>query len=254
MPEAVKSAHRALQIVGLFSEETRPWSFQEMTDYLGYPRASMHGLLETLVADRWLAKDSSTKRYSLGIKAFEAGAAYQRINTLETLARRVMDRIRSDTGETVQLAVLDGLEAVYVAKAVGSRLLRLDSEVGSRLPAHATGVGKVLLSCLPERELHERLEGVELERLTERTITTHAGLMDELASIRERGFATDNEECTLGARCVAVPVRRVDGSCAAAMSISVPTAQHTAELRQRLARDLRRGAEELSHQLVSSHM
>src|SRR5690606_10655846 len=109
--------------------------------------------------------------------------------------------------ETVQLSILDGTHNVYVAKFEAEHHLMLVSQVGSRLPAHATGLGKALLSGLDESELEQLYNRTNLERFTSRTITSLTELSAELELVRRRGYATDNGEYTIGVYCVAVPVR-----------------------------------------------
>jgi DNA-binding IclR family transcriptional regulator len=159
----------------------------------------------------------------LGIRAWQAGNAYLRAVDLAERARPHMERVRDGLGETVQLAVLDGRHNVYVAKVDGRQLLALASAVGRRLAAHATGVGKVLLADLPVAQRRELLSGHSLERFTEHTLTDLDRLEEQFALIRERGYSVDDEEYTLGVRCVAVPVRDHTGRAVAAMSVSVPT-------------------------------
>jgi DNA-binding IclR family transcriptional regulator len=148
----------------------------------------------------------------------------------------------------VQLAILDGRHNVYVAKATGSQRLILASEVGRRLEAYATGLGKVLLAGLSEDELESRFKGVDMERFTPNTIRNLASLKRELQLIRKRGYGTDDEEYTLGVRCVAAPVRDSSGSVIAAMSVSVPTVRD-AVLRKDGPRLLLESADQLSRAL-----
>ena len=123
----------------------------------------------------------------------------------------------------MQLAVLDGFENVYVAKVESSHHLRLQSEVGGRLPAYATGLGKVLLAGLPPVEFERRLATVHLQPFTEATITDPDVLRVRLAEIRTRGYGLDEGEYTVGVFCVAVPVLGAGGDTVAAVSSSVPT-------------------------------
>lgn len=235
--EAVKSAQRGLQILDLLTASEKPLTFTEISEALAYPRSSLHNLLRTLVQSGWAELDPVNRRYTLGIRAWQAGNAYLRAVDLADRARPYMERIRDALDETVQLAVRDGRHNVYVAKADGSQMLMLASAVGRRLHAHATGVGKTLLADLTDDELHELLDGEPLERFTEQTITDLDELAKELAEIRDRGYGLDNEEYTLGVRCVAVPVRDHTGTVVAAMSVSVPTIRFDAQ-RVELARDL----------------
>jgi DNA-binding IclR family transcriptional regulator len=160
-----------------------------------------------------------------------------------------MTEIRDTIDETVQMAVLDGRHNVYVAKVSGNQLLGLASEVGRRLPAHATGLGKVLLAGLPGPKLSVLLDGVELERYTDRTLTNRRALAQALAEIRANGFGEDAEEFTVGVRCVAVPVFDQRGTTVAALSVSVPIIRFDEAHRKRALTLLRDGAEHLSASL-----
>lgn len=221
--EAVKSAQRVLAILDLLTAREAPATFTEIAATLGYPRSSLHSLLATLAASGWVELDPLSRRYTLGIRAWQAGHAYLRAVDLADRARPHMETVRDQLGETVQLAVLDGRHNVYVAKVDGSQMLVLASAVGRRLAAHATGVGKVLLADLPAAERQALLSGQPLERFTAHTLADLGRLEEELALVRERGHSVDNEEYTEGVRCVAVPVRDHTGRAVAAMSVSVPT-------------------------------
>jgi DNA-binding IclR family transcriptional regulator len=134
----------------------------------------------------------------------------------------VMESIATSINETVQLASLDGLENVYLAKVDSSHPLRLQSEVGRRLYSHATGLGKVLLAHLAYDDLIGRLATTTLPHFTSNTVTDPERLLEELARVRERGFAIDAEEYTPGLCCVAVPVHHSSGRVIAAISFSLP--------------------------------
>jgi DNA-binding IclR family transcriptional regulator len=248
----VKSAFRALEVFELLTREARSLTFAEFQRALDYPKASLHGLLRTMARARWIEFDPGSKKYGLGVRAWEAGIAYTKMFPLETLARPIMERVRDATTETVQLAVLDAGEALYIAKVDGEHSLRLDSSVGQRLSAHATGSGKLLLTTLPEAELAAWLRASKLERFTPNTITDRRGLREELELVRSRGYAIDREERTVGAACVAVPVRNHLGKWVAAMSISAPAIRFGAPQRKMALAQLREAAEELSSALGHS--
>lgn len=237
--DAVKSAQRALQILEYLTQREEPLTFTEIADSLGFPRSSLHGLLHTLVQSGWMHLDEGSRRYTLGLRTLEAGNAYTRALGLPERARPHMERIRDEIDETVQLSILDGRHNVYIAKVEGRQALRLASEVGRRLPAHATGLGKALLSELPARELEELIHGVRLEGFTPHTITAKSALRAELAEIRRRGYATDNEEYSIGVRCLAMVVRDHTGRADVAMSVSAPTIRFSDQRRERTLQLLR---------------
>lgn len=242
----VKSASRALEVLELLTREARPLSFADCQRELGYPKASLHGLLRTMTAARWIAHDEASRRYALGVRVREAGLAYARMLPLEALARPIMERVRDATSETVQLAVLDDFQALFVAKADGVHLLRLESSVGLRLQPHATGVGKVLLSGVADGRLRAWLDQHTLERYTPHTITSPGALLEELARVRLAGYAVDKEERLLGAACVAVGVRDHHGAIVAALSVSAAAARFGEEEQALALGHLRAAAGELS--------
>ncbi len=235
--EAVKSAHRALLILELLTTMERAATFTEISERLELPRSSLSGLLSTMTDASWLRLDPETRSYRLGIRVMEAGNAYVRAVDLPSRARPIMKNVLDQMDETVQLAVLDGRFNVYIAKLEGHQALRLASEVGRRLPAHATGLGKVMLAYLSDAELNARFHGIQLEVYTKNTLATFAALRAELTRIRSLGFGVDNEEYSVGVRCVAAPVRDHTGAVVSGISVSVPLIRFDRERRAR-AREL----------------
>jgi DNA-binding IclR family transcriptional regulator len=217
-----KSALRALELLDVLADCRDGMGFADLARALEVPKSSLHELLSVLLDRSYVEYDAPTRSYTLGIRTWETGQAYLRHHDLTRVARPLMEQIVQDLNETVQLAVLDGIENVYLAKVDCSHPLRLQSEAGRRLYAHGTGLGKVLLAALPEPECRARLARQTLPSFTPRTITDVPHLLDELARVRERGFALDNEEYTPGLRCVAVPVRGHHDLVVAALSVSIP--------------------------------
>jgi DNA-binding IclR family transcriptional regulator len=244
--DAIKSAKRTLDILELMISRESGLSFQEIGQALNVPRSSLHGLLATLVESGWINYDRVTKTYWLGVRSLESGNAYLRALNIPDRARPVMERIRDAVGETVQLSVLDGRFNVYVGKADGRQALALASGVGRRLPAHATGTGKVLLAGLSQPAVEGLLGPVDLERFTKHTLVDKAALYRRLNLIRSRGYGTDDEEVTIGVRCVAVPLRNQSGEVIAAMSVSVPAIRFDKGTSKRALGLLLEGAAELS--------
>lgn len=229
----MKSAKRTLDILALMTSREARMSFTEISVALDLPRSSLHGLLSTLLESGWLTYEPASRTYGLGIRTLEAGNAYLRTDDLPSRARPFMERIRDDLDETVQLSVLDGRFNVYVAKVDGQQALVLASAVGRRLPAHATGVGKVLLADLDRATLDRLFSRVTLEQYTPNTVTGKADLYRRLQSIRDDGYGTDEEEYTAGVRCVAVPIRDQRGQVVAAMSVSVPVIRFDGQIEAR---------------------
>lgn len=220
--ERVKSASRVLDLIEVVAAHEAGLSFPAMLQLTRIPKSSLHALLGVLTARGWLDHDPSSRLYTLGVKVWEHGQAYRKGRDLLREARPVMDAIAAATNETVQLARLDGTENVYLAKVDSTHPLRLQSEVGARLSAHATGLGKALLACLPDEAVRARFADRPLPRMTPNTIVTLDALIQELHRIRRWGFAVDDQEYTPGLFCVAAPIRDHRGEAAAAVSVSVP--------------------------------
>lgn len=247
--ESVKSGLRVLLILELLAEYPSGLLFAEICQHLELPRSSGHGLLHTMRARGFLEFDDDTHRYQLGIRTWQAGQAYMRGISLVTACRPYLQASRDALQETVQLAVLDGIHNVYLAKEEADQLLVLQSRVGARLPAYATGLGKVLLSGLANQEVERRFVGVVFERFTPSTVTDLPHLLEELQRIRSSGYGTDDGEYTPGVECVAVPVRGHRGSVVAAMSVSVPAIRGGQALRHRALEVLSEQAAALSRVL-----
>jgi IclR family KDG regulon transcriptional repressor len=162
----------------------------------------------------------------LGFRVWELGQHYAGHHDLLSAARPVMDALALELGETVQLARLDGLENVYIAISESPQPMRLASRVGLRLPSHATGIGKALLSQLDPDEVTRRLAGAHLEKFTPYTISDPEELITAIDRVRIDGYGEDNQEYTLGCRCVAVPLRlptlTAESPVVAALSVTAP--------------------------------
>ncbi|WP_308122908.1 IclR family transcriptional regulator [Microbacterium marinilacus] len=219
----MKSAARALEIVECVAE-AGALSFNDIVARLGLPKSSAHGLLRTLEGEGWLVQESETRRFTLGLKVWQLGQRYDGHRGLAETAKPIMDALARSTGETVQLARLDGVENVYIAISLSPNPMRMASTVGMRLHAHATGIGKALLSTLDPGEARRRLSAVVLPRLTARTVTDPDELMRIVTRTADVGYAVDDEEFVEGCRCVAVPLTAEgETGIAAALSVTLPT-------------------------------
>lgn len=225
----VKSADRLMLLLEYLADHG-PAPFSLIVRNLELPNSSAHQLLQTATNRDFIELDPSTRKYRLGIKILEIGQAYFRTLSLPAIAQPFMDHLRMLVGETVQLARLDGLHTIHIAVAESPHPVKLITEVGMRRPAHATGLGKVMLASLPEGELRTRLSGATLQRFSDHTITDPDELIAELAKVRERGYAEDREEFAIGCRCFAIPLHNDAGQTVAALSISIPTPRLNEEI------------------------
>ncbi len=250
MARAVPALMRALDILELFLTGT-DYSAPEITARLGLPRTTVHELLTTLVARSYLAPDpDKPNRYRLGIRVFQLGSAFAERLDLARESQAISREVAAACDETVHVAVLDGTDVVYIAKVDSTHPVRLVSAVGRRLPAHCTGVGKMLLSGLSEEALDARYpKDRPLPAMTPRSITSPTRLKQHLAEIRQRGLAYDYCESNDAAACVAAPVYDASGAMVAAMSISVPILRWNDQRREELGHLVAEGARRLSTQL-----
>lgn len=211
---------RTMQVLEVLGKYPEGLSLADLSRELGAPKSSLFPIVHTLEAEGYVSR-TGRGPYRLGLRTFEVGYAYLEHNDLFRSFNAVARHLVEETGETVQMAVLEGTEIVYVAKHEGVRPVRLVSAVGKRVPAHCTALGKALLATLPDGEVERRYGSDPLPAMTPRSITTRRGLLIDLAGVRRRGYAIDREESMEGIACVAAAVRDPRGQVAA-VSISVP--------------------------------
>ncbi len=221
-PAHVKSASRALDIIEGLAAEPNGLAFTELARRQAIPKSSLHALLTVLTDRGYIELDTDRRTYGLGIRTWEIGQAWATQRSLVDLAIPVMERVVLDINETTQLAVLDGIENVYLAKVDCSHPIRLQSEVGKRLYAHATGLGKVLLAARGDGDLRARYADRSFPQVESSPIRSLDQLLKAIAGVRNLGFAVDDQEYTPGLRCVAVPVHGRDDQVVAAMSAAIP--------------------------------
>jgi len=213
----VKSAARTLDVLETLAAGSR--SFGDLSRDLGIPKSSLHGILATM-KDRGWVEQAPEGRVRLGLHALQVGTAYLEADEAVVRTAGLLDRLAAVTGETVQLARLDGASVVYLAQRASTHPVRLVSAVGSRLPAHATALGKALLAVRDLECIRRRLI-FPLEALTSHTLTHWDQLRVELELTRDRGYAVDQEEAVEGLYCFAVTLPGTRPSLDG-VSVSVP--------------------------------
>ncbi len=215
------SVSNAARVLKAFTPAEREWGVTDLARRMSIAKSTAHRLLATLTDEGLLEQDPLTGRYRLGLVVFDMAAAAQSIDLHEAVLTP-MTELRNRTGETVQVAVLDGREVVYVERLDSPNTLRLFIEVGRRNAAHSTGCGKALLAFLPPDQLERTLRGWKLEAKTAHTITAVRSLRDDLAEARRRGYAVNRHESETGIISVAAPIRDVSGRAVAAISVAGP--------------------------------
>ena len=207
---------RGLDILDLIAREPG-LGFAEIRDRLALPNSSCHHLIATL-CQLGALQVRADRGYVLGLRLFELGANAANQRQLHDLALPMLKKLAQDVQLTCHLGVMEGAEAVYLLKVEGSREIRVNTWVGKRLSLHSSSLGKVLLAGLPEGELGGILEQINWERKTPHSIVDPDAFRSHLQAVRERGWAIDDEEDLINIRCVAAPVRDMQGQVVAAIS------------------------------------
>lgn len=249
-----QSLERGLAILSSFTSDSSVLGISEVARIVGLSRSTAHRYVATLARLGYLQQDPATKRYRLGPRVLDLGFAAIHSMDLREIAMPYLQRLSDETGFTVNMAVLDGHEVVYIERCrtsrPGQRDIDLNLHVGSRLPAYCTALGKALIAFLPEDELDAVLDGEELTRRGPNAITTRAKLRTELERVRVTGLALNNEELAFGLRSLAAPIRSRSGSVAAAINLAVHRSMVSMdELVQRYGPPVRQTAD-----AISAHM
>lgn len=222
----VKSAERTVRLLEVFGSSPARLSLSDLHRLTGYPRSSLHQLVQTLVALGWLEPGPDGLSYSIGPHALLTGTAYLDRDPAVPYAIRQLDALEKEAGYTCHFARLDGRSVIYLATKETNEVRHVLSRIGRQLPAHATALGQAMLADRSSVELDELYAGVELEALTEHTITDLAALRTTLNEVRERGYSIETEENSPDISCVASTVSyRIPASDA--ISCSLPLASAT---------------------------
>ncbi|TDD91368.1 IclR family transcriptional regulator [Actinomadura rubrisoli] len=238
---------RTFELLEHLADAGGEMALSELTEVSGLPMPTIYRLMRTLV-NRGYVRQEPSKRYALGPRLIRLGEGASRL--LGSWARPVLARLVDEVGETANMAVLEGDEAVYVAQVPSKHSMRMFTEVGRRVQPHCTGVGKALLSQLPEPKVREILARTGMDAHTPNTFTDADILMAELERIRDQGYALDDEEQEIGVRCVAVALR--GAPALTALSVSGPSARMTREIVADVVPIMRDAAERFAKELKPS--
>jgi DNA-binding IclR family transcriptional regulator len=218
----VQSVERTLDILEALVELGSEVGLVEISQAVSLPLATVHRLLGTLIQRGYVKQNRQNRKYALGFRALQMGSDMRQRFSLRLEARPFLQRLMQRSGESANLAVLDDGEIVYIDQAQSSRILRMFTQIGNRLPAHSTGSGKVMLAFSAPDIMEGIVRRSGLPMRTPHTIVDMDAFRRELDRIRAAGYALDDEEQEEGVRCIAVPVRDESGQVIASLSISGP--------------------------------
>jgi DNA-binding IclR family transcriptional regulator len=222
----LSSVANSIRLTKAFSESEYEMGISALAARLGLAKSTVHRLATTLVEYDILEQNRETGKYRLGLALFELGTLVRRKMDVMSEAQAQIHALADLSGETVQLAILDHLSVLYIRIRESRQAVRMSSGLGSRAPAHCTSVGKVLLAYQTSETIQQVVDN-GLKRYTPNTLTEPAALIAELESIRQKGYAIDDEEIEAGLRCVAAPIRDHSGRVIAAISVAAPVQRMT---------------------------
>ncbi len=222
----IQSLDRAMEVLKVVAAGNG-MSLTEIADVSGQSASTAYRILITLQKHGMVEFEEAGQLWHVGLEAFRIGSNFLGRTRIVERSRAVMQRIMVETGETANLAIVDGSEVIFVSQVETHEPIRAFFRPGTRGPIHASGIGKALLAYFPPARI-ERIFGARaLERYTESTIVDREALRLELERIRQRGWAIDNEERTPGMRCIAAPIFNQFGEAIAGISLSGPSVRVT---------------------------
>lgn len=234
----VQSVDRALHILTLISTKKEGYGVTEISNKIDLNKTSVYRMLSTLVRHGLVEQDAETEKYKLGYKVLELSSTLLESIDLRAEAKAYLKELSRFTNEVIHLVVYNRGEIVYIEKLEGNETLRTHSKVGARAPVHCTSLGKAILAFLPASEVIKVIERKGLSKHTDKTITDKEVLINQLAAIREQGYAAEFEENEPGINCIAAPIFDYSGKVVAAVSISGPAMRMTSETMNELKDNL----------------
>jgi IclR family pca regulon transcriptional regulator len=220
-----QSLERGLAILSAFKSGRPLLGVSELAREVGLSRSTAHRYIATLAGLGYLDQDPQSRKYRLGPRVLDLGFSAINSMDLREVAAPHLQALSDETGHTVNMAVLDGTDIVYIDRCRtsqrGQREIDLNLHIGSRLPAYCTSMGKVLLAALAPEQQRAALNNVDFAQHGPNTLTACEDLLDELERVERAGLAVNNEELAYGLRSIAAPVRTQSGDIVAAINLAV---------------------------------
>ena len=245
-PDFMTSLARGLAVIRAFTRQKRHLTIAQISQRTGIPRAAVRRCLHTLGHLGYVASEDR-RTFSLRPKILELGHAYMTSSPLAASSQPILDRVSDVIHESCSMAILDGDEILYIARSsTQDRIMSIDLGLGSRLPAHCTSMGRVLLAGLPQPELDAYLRRVKIIAYTNRTVTSPQKLAQVIDDVRTKGYAVVDQELEIGLRSLAVPVHDHLGRTPAAINVGVQASRvSVADLEARVLPQLQAAGREV---------
>ena len=248
---SVTSVERALSILELLASRHEGLSTSEISRFVRLPKSSTSYLLRTLVTRGYVHRDRETGQHTLGVRVLSLGGQAMQGMALREVALPHLRQVVEQTRLGAHLAILDHGDAVYIERIESPGFIKMDIWNGRRVAPQATAVGKALICQLDQAEVQDIVARHPISATSAKTIMSFPRLLSELAAMRQRGYAIDDEEHAVGVRCVAAPVFAASGDVVAALGVSGTVSQISDQYLASLGNIVRTAAVKLSAQLGS---
>lgn len=216
----IKSVIKAFAILEILAEHEK-LGVSELSEITGFGKSTTHRMLNTLKYLNYVDQDPETDNYFVSIKLYELGNKVANKIPIKKIARPHLENLFNRINETVNLGILDNQSVIYLDKIVSKEPLRIELDIGLKVPIYSSALGKTLAAF----NKNINLETIEFIKYTENTISSYKEFKKELDEIRKRGYAFDDEEYIKGLVCIAIPVLNLDNEAVASVSISLPAAR-----------------------------
>lgn len=220
--ELVQSVDRTLTILEALSDYSDGLSITDISEMVNLHKSTVHRLLSTLIYKGYVVQDEETSRYKITFKLFELGSKKVHKLDLLKISRPYTKMLMESVNEVVHLVIMEGTDIVYIDKVEANNTISMSSRIGKRNSMYCTATGKVILAFLPEDEVLKVWNNSKIIKLTKNTNTDFILFKKELETIREKGYAIDDEENEMGVRCVGAPIFNINGEISGALSVSGP--------------------------------
>jgi IclR family acetate operon transcriptional repressor len=245
----VQSLTRGLSILECLAKAEGGLTLTDIAQRVQLPPSTVHRLLATLERMGYVYPAGELGRWYVGLQAFAVGSSFLSSRDFIAQSHPFMRRLMDQSGETVNLAILDGTEAVFVDQVQCREMMRTIVKLGSRAPLHASGVGKAMFASLPDDQIDAILKVRGLPRITGNTITTPETMWSSIRVIRQRGWSFDDEEHAIGTRCVGAPIYDEHIETLGAISLAGPSSRLPDERIKQMGPLVAHAAEELTLRL-----
>ena len=245
----VQSLTRGLSLLEALAHAEGGLTLTDLAQRVQLAPSTAHRLLATLEKMGYVYQGGEMGRWYIGLQAFTVGTSFLANRDFVAQSHPYMRRLMEQSGETANLGIIDGTEAVFIDQVQCREMMRTIVKLGSRVPLHASGVGKAIFAALPDDQIDAILKVKGLPRITANTITSPETMWASVRVIRQRGWSFDDEEHALGTRCVAAPIYDEHADVLGAISLAGPSSRLPDERIKQLGPVVAHTAEELTHRL-----